>query len=29
MTIPSVGIEDVDIALFNLFDKEIPWVKYT
>jgi hypothetical protein len=24
LTIPSVGIEDVDIALFNLFDKELP-----
>lgn len=23
ITIPSVGIEDVDIALFNLFDKEL------
>lgn len=24
LTVPSVGIEDVDVALFNLFDKEIP-----
>lgn len=25
LTIPSVGIEDVDAALFKLFDKEIPF----
>jgi len=25
LTIPSVGLEDVDVALFNLFDKEIPF----
>jgi hypothetical protein len=25
LVIPSVGIEDVDVALFNLFDKEIPF----
>ena len=25
ITIPSVGLEDVDVALFNLFDDEIPF----
>ena len=25
LTIPSCGIEDVDLSLFNLFDKEIPF----
>jgi hypothetical protein len=25
LVMPSVGIEDVDVALFNLFDKEIPF----
>ncbi len=25
LTVPSCGIEDVDAALFNLFDKEIPF----